>query len=119
MHCKIILVAEQFGLRKGISTEDVTYKLTDNMLKSINQKMHVRGIFCDIAKAFDCVSHDILLSKLHFYGTQGTAAEWFRSYPADRKQKVEIRPSNTQNFFSNWGTIKRGVPQGSILGPFS
>jgi hypothetical protein len=51
MHCKNILVAEQFGFRKGISTEDVTYKLTDNVLQSINQKMHVGGIFCDLAKA--------------------------------------------------------------------
>jgi hypothetical protein len=59
-----------------------------------------------------------LLSKLNVYGIQGIAAEWFRSSLADKKQKVEIRSSNnTQNFFSNWGTLKHGVPQGSILGP--
>jgi hypothetical protein len=75
-------------------------------------------MFCDIAKAFDCVSHDILLSKLHLYGIQGIAAELFRSYLADRKQKVEIRlSSNIQNFFSDQGTIKHGVPQELILGP--
>jgi uncharacterized membrane protein YuzA (DUF378 family) len=55
--------------------------------------MHVGGIFCYLAKAF--------------YGIQGIAAEWFISYLADRKQKVKIRSScNTQNFFSNWGTVK-------------
>ena len=32
--------------------------------------MHVGGILCDFTKAFDCVNHDILLAKLHFYGTQ-------------------------------------------------
>jgi hypothetical protein len=53
--------------------------------------MHIGEMFCDLAKAFDCVSHEILLSKLHFYGIQGIAAEWFRSYLADRKQKVEMR----------------------------
>jgi hypothetical protein len=106
MCCNNILVAEKFGFRKIIATEDVTYKQADNVLKSVNQKMHVGGIFCDLAKAFDCVSYEILLSKLHFYGIQGIAAEWFRSYLADRKQKVEIRSSrNTQNFFSNWGRI--------------
>jgi hypothetical protein len=53
MRCNNILVREQFGFRKGISTEDATYKLTDNVLKSINKKMYVGGIFCDLAKAFD------------------------------------------------------------------
>jgi hypothetical protein len=47
-----------------------------------------------------------------------TAAEWFRSYLTDRRQKTRIKSSNdTQNFFSTWGTVKHGVPQGSILGP--
>jgi hypothetical protein len=69
-----------------------------NVSESINQKMHVGGIFCDLAKASDCVSHEILLSKLHFYGVHGIVAEWFRSYVEDRKQKVKIRSScNTQN----------------------
>jgi hypothetical protein len=84
------------------------------VLKSIN---HAGGIFCDLAKAFDCVNHEILLTKLHFYGIQGIAEKWFRSYLTDRKQKVEIKSSNNaQNFFSSWGTIKHRVPQGSILG---
>jgi hypothetical protein len=73
-----ILVPEQFGFRKGISTEDAAYKLTDSVLKSVNQKMHVVGIFCDLAKAFACVNHEILLNKLHFYGIQGIVSEWFR-----------------------------------------
>jgi len=42
----------------------------DSVFNSINQKMHVGGIFCNLAKAPDCVNHEILLAKSHFYGIQ-------------------------------------------------
>ena len=55
---------------------------------------------------------------MHFYGSQGITIDWFRSYLINRKQKVEIKsPSSTHNFASDWGILKYGVPQGSILGP--
>jgi hypothetical protein len=56
--------------------------------------------------------------ELVSYGLQGVKSDWFRSYLANRRQKVEIRsPSSTQNFFSDWHTLKHGVPHRSILGP--
>jgi hypothetical protein len=74
--------------------------------------------FCDVGKTFDCVNHEIFLAKLHFCGIQGVMAEWFRSYLANRRQKVEINsPSSIHNFFSDWGMLKHGDPEGSILGP--
>jgi hypothetical protein len=118
LHTNNILVPEQRGFRKGITTENAAFKLTDSVFKSLNQKIHIGGIFCDLAKAFECVNHEILIAKLHFYGIQGVMADWFRSRLTNRRQKVEIRsPSSTQNFCSDWGMLKHGVPQGSILGP--
>jgi hypothetical protein len=49
MHCNSILLREQYGFRKGISTEDAAFKLTDSVFKYIDQKKHVGGIFCDLA----------------------------------------------------------------------
>jgi hypothetical protein len=59
-------------------------------------------IFCDLAKAFDCVNHDILLSKLNFYGITGKANEWIKSYLENSHQRVEIKNTNfSPNAFSD------------------
>jgi retron-type reverse transcriptase len=80
--------------------------------------MWVEFFFCDLAKAFDSVNHAILLSKLNIYGITGKANDWIKSYLRYRYQKVEIQSKNfNHNSFSNWGIIKHGVPQGSIVGP--
>jgi hypothetical protein len=50
-----MLVPDQSGFRKGIFTENAAFKLRDSVLKSINQKMYVGGIFWGLAKTFDCV----------------------------------------------------------------
>jgi hypothetical protein len=80
--------------------------------------MHAGGISCDLAKEFASVNHELLLSKLHFYGIRNVAGQWFKSYLHDRRQQVEIKsPDSNNSTYSNWGIIKHGVPQGSILGP--
>jgi hypothetical protein len=106
-----ILVPEQLAFRKGKSTEDAAFKLTDSVFKSLNQKLHVGGIFYDLSKAFDCVNHEILLMKLHFYGIQGVTIDWFRSYLTNRRQKVEIKLlSSSEKFFSDSGILKHSPP---------
>ena len=73
--------------------------------------------FCDLSKAFDCVNHRILLSKLEHYGIRGTFGALIKSYLTERYQRVSIRDkSNTINY-SNWELVRHGIPQGSILGP--
>ena len=56
--------------------------------------------------------HGLLMSKLHAYGVSPEACRLIMSYLSDRKQRVKIFDS-----FSEWATINRGVPQGSVLGP--
>jgi hypothetical protein len=66
--------------------------------------MHVGRIFSDLAKAFNYVNHEVLLAKLHYYGIQGTVADWFRSYLTNRKQKTEIK--SFEKFSPKWGNNK-------------
>jgi hypothetical protein len=68
------------------------------------------GIFCDLQKAFHCVNHNILLTKLEFYGVTGTILKLIKSYLKGRYQKV-ILYNNLPNSNSDWGEIRHSVPQ--------
>ena len=85
-------------------------------LLTLNKYM-VGGIFCDLSKAFDCINHSVLLSKLQFYDITGTAYNLLSSYLCDRYQRVLLKNADLGNCFSEWEKVKLGVPQGSILGP--
>jgi hypothetical protein len=79
---------EQFACKKGISDEVVAFKLTNRMFKSVNQKMHIRGIFLWFrTTSWPCKAW-LFLTDLHFYGIQGIAAR-FRYYLMDRKWKMK------------------------------
>ena len=76
------------------------------------------SIFCDLEKAFVSVNHDILLSKLPYYGINGEAKLLLESYLQNRYQRFQITNSySNSNTVSEWTKIKYGVPQGSILDP--
>ena len=110
-----ILAVKQFGFRTS-STEKASYKLNDNILNVLNNGMMVGGIFCDTQKAFDCVNHNILLTKLEFYGITGIIYKLLKSYLKGRYQRVVLNNYSSSSY-SNWGEITHGVLQGSILGP--
>jgi hypothetical protein len=93
------------------------YQLTNNILKALDNKNLVGGIFCDLTKAFDCVDYDILLGKLEFYGIKESANNMIKSYLKDRYQRVVIRNKSSNTYYSGWNKVIREVPQGSVLGP--
>jgi len=68
--------------------------------------------FLYLNKAFDTISHNILLKRLEKLGIRGIANTWFKSYLSDRRQYMEIYKVK-----SHLEENQCGVPQGSILGP--
>jgi hypothetical protein len=64
-----------FGFWENLSTEKALFNFTEEILGTLNNKMHVGGVSCDLTTAFDCVNHELLLSKLNFYGHLNIAGQ--------------------------------------------
>ena len=107
-----ILYKHQYGFRKNMSTNQAILNHLQYLYDNLDSGHIIFSIFLDFRKAFDCVDHKILLSKLNYYGVRGNALGWFESYLSNRKQAVVV-----DNFISENQCISHGVPQGSILGP--
>lgn len=115
-----LIPEEQHGFTTGKSTSTAVIKIVEYLIKTIEMGNTSTAIFLDFSKAFDCLNYDMLLRKLGDYGVRGAAASWFRSYLHGRTQVVEIKTKTQgerKGIISNPLPIKRGVPQGSVLGP--
>ena len=108
-----LLYEKQFGFQKQSSTEYAILQLSIEILKSFEENKYTLGVFIDLSKAFDTVNHDILLTKLKYFGIKNTYIDWFKSYLENRKQFVSYDNNKQSSLLS----ITCGVPQGSILGP--
>ena len=81
------------------------------MLNNINKNIFTGSIFLDLPKAFDTVSHNILLHKLEHFEILGPARCLLQSFLRE-KQFVSINNADSK-IESNY----HGVAQGSALGP--
>lgn len=111
----------QHGFRPGKSVTTAAVSFIESLIDSVDKGQITVGIFMDLTKAFDCVIHNLLLTKLSLLGVSKSALKWFESYIKDRHQSVEIGHITSDNQFSKFNSslqpVKFGVPQGSILGP--
>lgn len=103
---------KQYGFRPKSNTLSATIDLVTKIKNKIDQKQIAVGVFIDLKKAFDTVSHNILIKKLSDCGVKSNALNIFKSYLLNRQQIIKIGDSQ-----STTKQINYGVPQGSILGP--
>ena len=106
-----ILSKFQCGFRKGFSAQDCLIVMIEKWKRILDNGGICGALLTDLSKAFDCLTHDLLIAKLETYGVNSRSLKILSSYLSNRKQRVQLG-----NVYSSWHDIITGVPQGSILG---
>ena len=108
-----ILSPNQSGFRKGDSCiNQLLLSITHDIFHCYGEGMEASAVFLNISKAFDKAEHKGLIYKLRQHGFTGNLLTLLTDLLTNRKQRLVLNSEH-----SSWEDIKKGVPQGSILGP--
>ena len=102
----------QCGFRKGYSTLQCLLAMLEKWRSAVDNKKKTFGaLLTELPKAFDCLSRELLLVKLHVHGFSIPAIRLVNSCLKNRKQRTKISSA-----YSSWEKILFGIPQVSVLG---
>ena len=102
----------QHAYRTGHSITTCLVEVTNYIYKLLDLKKCIGIASLDLSKAYDSISHTMLLNKLSKMGFSEESLLWIKSYLQDRKQIIQFK-----KFSSTEETVMAGIPQGSIIGP--
>ena len=85
-----ILSKFQCGFRKGFGTQHCLLLMLEKWKRAVDNNKVFGALLTDLSKAFDCISHDLLIAKLNAYGLSLSALKLVHSYLQNRKQRTKI-----------------------------
>ena len=97
------------GFRKGQSTQHSLLYMLECLKNALDRGLCTGILLTDLSKAFDCISHDLLIAKLHAYGFSKVSLNLINNYLCDRIQRTKIG-----EHFSSWRKIIYGVPKAQL-----
>ena len=86
-----LLSSCQHAYRKSHSTETCLFELMNTLYKNLDEKLYVAVAKLDFSKAFDSISHNILLDKMQKLGFENDSLSWIKSYLSERKEITQLR----------------------------
>ena len=107
-----VLSKFQCSFRKGFGCQNCLLYMVETVRKTCANQGVFAAVMADLSKAFDCISHELLIAKINAYGFDETSLKVIISYLKNRTQTTKVGSS-----FSELLHIIYGGPQGSILGP--
>lgn len=107
-----IIPTNQSGFRENHSTTSALLKVTDDIIRGLDNGNVTILLSLDYSKAFDTMNHKMLCTKFKYYGFDETTINFIKSFLTDRRQCVVIIDN-----VSNDKIVLHGAPQGSILAP--
>jgi len=113
-HCitNNILSPFQYGFLPKRSVETQLLSFMDYCSKSIDNRIPVDVFYLDFAKAFDTISHNILISKLSSIGIRDPLLSFIKAWLTNRTQSVSVNSCTSKPT-----RVTSGVPQGCVLSP--
>jgi len=112
VHFKDKFSKNQHGFLKRRSTVTQLLETLNDWTRALNGGQVIDVQYIDWSKAFDTISHPILIKKLRRYGVVGSLLDWIKAFLKNRKQRVLV-----DGCLSSEGEVSSSVPQGSVISP--